>query len=280
VWVSLRDQVRDAELAPAAYVDILRRHLPHETDALVLDSVLDFARAELADRYAADDARPWVLHEIRSACRDLLADPASSDDVRLSAARWMVASVSAEGADVLRGWLADGVPGGPALDDDLRWRILRRLAVLGATDLGEIDAAEASSPDEDSARHAAWARAALPDAVAKQRAWELAITGDAASTYVVLATLEGFWQPEQRELLAPWTERFFPAAAAVSARRGTAIAQAVVFRAFPFHDISAATEQRLLACLADPALTTAFRRGLADRADDFRRAREVRAPRG
>ena len=56
----------------------------------------------------------------------------------------------------------------------------------------------------------------------------------------------------------------------MSARRGTAIAQAVAFRAFPFHDISAATEQRLLACLADPSLTTAFRRALADRADDFR----------
>ena len=280
VWVSLRDQVRDAELAPAAYVDILRRHLPRETDPLVLDAVLDFARVELADRYAPDHERPWVLHEIRSACRDLLADPASGVDVRLSAARWMVASVSAEGADVLRGWLTEGVPGGPPLDDDLRWRILLRLAVLGATDLAEIDAAEARTPDEESALHAARARAALPEATAKQVAWDLAITGDQASTYVVLATLEGFWQPEQRDLLRPWTERYVVAAAEVSARRGPAIAQAVAFRAFPFHDISAGTEERLLAGLADPSLTPACRRSLADRADDFRRARTVRAAQG
>ena len=280
VWVSLRDQVRDAELAPTAYVGILRRHLPHETDPLVLDAVLEFARVEVADRYVLDDERPWVLHEIRGVCRGVLGDPASSPDVRLITARWLVASVSAEGADVLRGWLTDGVPGGPALDDDLRWRILLRLAVLGATDRAEIDAAEARTPDEESALNAARARAALPDATAKAVAWDLAITGDHASTYVVLATLEGFWQPEQRELLRPWTEQFFSAAAEVSARRGSAIAQAVAFRAFPFHDISTGTEERLLECLADPRLTTVYRRALADRADDFGRARAVRAAQG
>ena len=280
VWVSLRDQVRDAELAPTAYVEILRRHLPRETDALVLDAVLEFARAELVDRYVADEQRSWALHEIRGACRDLLAEPASGPDVRLAAARWMVASVSAEGADVLRGWLTDGVPGGPPLDDDLRWRVLLRLAVLGATDLAEIDAAEARTPDEESALHAARARAALPDAAAKQAAWDLALTGDHASTYVVLATMEGFWQHEQRDLLRPWTDRFFAAAAEVSARRGPAITQAVAFRAFPFHDVSAGTEERLLERLADPTLTPACRRALADRADDFLRARAVRAAPG
>jgi hypothetical protein len=63
-------------------------------------------------------------------------------------------------------------------------------------------------------------------------------------------------------------------------RRGPAIAQAVAFRAFPFHDISAATERHLMECLADPTLTAAYRRALADRADDFGRARAVRAAPG
>jgi aminopeptidase N len=277
VWVSLRDQVRDAELAPTAYVEILRRHVPRETDALVLDSVLEFARVELADRYVGADARPWVLHEVRSSCREVLADPTSGGDALLSAARWMVASVSAEGAEPLRGWLASGVPGGPPLDDDMRWRIVRRLAVLGATDLAEIDELERSSPDEEAGRHAAYARAALPDEGAKQRAWELALVGDAASTYGVLATLQGFWQPEQSTLLAPWVELFFPAAVSASARRGAAIAQAVASRSFPFHDVRESTDALLLDCLAGAGPTAPLRRALADRADDYRRALNVRA---
>ncbi len=277
VWSSLRDQVRDAELAPTAYVEILRRHLPLETDALVVDTVLDFARVELADRYVSAEERARVLHEVRGVCRDLLADPTSAADTRLSASRWMVASVSAEGADILRGWLTSGVPGGPPLDDDMRWRIVRRLAVLGATDLAEIDALERSSPDEEAGRNAAYSRAALPDVVAKGRAWELALGGDSASTYVVLATLEGFWQPEQRELIAPWVEQLFPAAVAAARQRGPAIAQAVAFRAFPFHDVLDSTEALLLECLAGPGPTVPLRRAFADRADDYRRALDVRA---
>ena len=277
VWSALRDQARDGELAPMAYVDLVRHHLALEADALIVDAVLDFVRLELADRYSSAKERGWVLHELRGVCRDLLADPGSSPDVRLSAARWMVASVSADGADVLRGWLTSGVPGGPPLDDDMRWRIVRRLAVLGATDLAEIDALESSSPGEEAGRAAAYSRAALPDVVAKERAWELALGGDEASTYVVLATLEGFWQPEHRELLAPWVERFFPAAVAAARRRGPAIAQAVAFRAFPFHDVLESTDALLLECLAGPGPTIPLRRALADRADDYRRALSVRA---
>jgi aminopeptidase N len=277
VWSSLRDQVRDAELTPTAYIEILRHHLPLEDDPLIVDAVIDFVRGELVDRYVTAADRAWVLHELRDVCRDLLADLGSSADVRLAAARGMVASVTADGAEFLRGWLTSGVPGGPALDDDMRWRIVRRLAVHGATDLVEIDALERSSPDEEAGRHAAYARAAQPDAVAKERAWELALGGDSASTYVVLATLEGFWQPEHRELLAPWVERFFPAAVATSRRRGPAIAQAVAFRAFPFHDVLDSTEALLLECLAGPGPTVPLRRALADRADDYRRALNVRA---
>jgi aminopeptidase N len=277
VWSALRDQVRDAELAPTAYVEILCHHLPHEADALIIDAVLDFVRVELADRYVAAAERAHVLHEIRGVCRDLLTDPESSTDARLSAARWMVASISADGADILRGWLTSGVPGGPALDDNMRWRIVRRLAVLGATDVAEIDALESGSPDEEAGRHAAYSRAALPEIVAKERAWELAIGGDAASNYAVLATMEGFWQPEHRELLAPFVERFFPAVVEASRRRGPAIAQSVAFRAFPFHDVLPSTEALLLECLAGPGPTVPLRRALADRADDYRRALNVRA---
>ena len=185
--------------------------------------------------------------------------------------------MTADGSAVLRGWLTDGAAGGLGLDEDLRWRLLRRLAVLGATDEAEIDAMLAESPDEEAALHAAWARAALPHEGAKARAWDLAMTVDSTSTYVVRATMEGFWHPEQRELLEPWVPAFFPAAIALSERRGAALAQTVGFRTFPFHDITEPTLELIRGCIADPATTVPLRRALSDRADDYARALAVRA---
>ncbi|MCZ0975366.1 aminopeptidase N [Streptomyces albulus] len=63
VWNAARDLVRDGELAPTAYLEAARAHLPHETELAVVQGVLAFARTQLADRYLPSapsslDSRP------------------------------------------------------------------------------------------------------------------------------------------------------------------------------------------------------------------------------
>jgi aminopeptidase N len=280
-WGSLRDRVRDAELAPLEHVALVARHLPPETDATVADGVLSWSRDVLADRYLGAADRDRALEALGAACADLLVrtDEATSPSLRLTALRWYVASTSR--VDELRDWLGDGVPGGPALDDDLRWRLLRRLTVLGAVDGAEIDAALAQSPGEESALHAAWCRAARPADDAKQQAWALMFDDvpeeQAASAYVVRATAAGFWRPEQRDLLAPYVEPWFPAARATAARRGSAVNDAIVWAGFPWHDVDEATLRLAEAAVADTATTAMTRRRLSDQIDEYRRALRIRA---
>jgi aminopeptidase N len=100
--------------------------------------------------------------------------------------------------------------------------------------------------------------------------------GDLPSTYLVAATAQGFWQPEQRVLLAPFVARYFPATVQVAARRGAWVAAAVAGSGFPFHDIDEATLRAAERALADGAGTATLQRQLADRLDDFRRALRVR----
>ncbi|MBO0517878.1 aminopeptidase N, partial [Streptomyces beijiangensis] len=60
-WNAARDMVRDGELAPTAYLDAARAHLPRESDLAITQGVLTFAATQIADRYLAPADRPAAL---------------------------------------------------------------------------------------------------------------------------------------------------------------------------------------------------------------------------
>ncbi|MGX1562632.1 aminopeptidase N, partial [Streptomyces sp. NPDC055509] len=228
VWNALRDAVRDGELAPAAYLETARAHLPLETDLAVVQGVLAFASTYITDHYLTPEERPAALATLSDLCRDLIRRTEDGDNpgLRLIAVRHRI-DVAAH-PDTIAAWLADGtVPGGPELDPELRWRVLARLAVLGATDEAAIAAELERDPSATGQEGAARCRAALPDPEAKARAWQAMFGSDDLSNYLFTATAAGFWQPEQAELVRAYVPRYYPDAVAVADRRGPAIATAV-----------------------------------------------------
>ncbi|MCT2594400.1 aminopeptidase N [Streptomyces sp. N2-109] len=281
LWNAARDLVRDAELAPAEYLATMRAHLPAETDNAVVQGVLSFARTQVADRFLSGVARTEALDAIADTCRQLLARTAggSAPGVRLTAVRTFADSATAP--DELLAWRAAGtVPGGPALDPELSWRVLRRLSVLGAVGEPEIAAALEADPSATGQEGAARCRAALPDAAAKAAAWDAIFgTDDRLSKYLVTATAQGFWQPEQAALLEEYVGRYYGAAVELAARRGDSIAAAIGHWAFPFFVIDEDAVRRGTECLATDGPTPALRRQLADQLDDLRRALAVREAR-
>ena len=284
VWTALRDLVRDGELAPIDYLTVVGRQLPTEDDLSIVGGVLGFARHHVIDRYLDPAARTTALSDMGRTGQAILerTEHAPVSGLRLAAVRAVIdAAGTVQGARALRGWLtADTVPGGPALDADLRWRILLRLAVLDAVEPGEVAAELARDRSGAGPEGAARCASALPTLAAKNAAWEAMFgagqDGDLPSTYLVTATAQGFWQPEQRELLAPFVTRYFPAVVQVSARRGAWVAAAVASSGFPFHDVDDATLRAAAQGLAGGAGTATLQRQLADQLDEFRRALRVR----
>ncbi|MEU6086058.1 aminopeptidase N [Streptomyces sp. NPDC047085] len=277
VWNALRDAVRDGELPPAAYLDTARAHLPLETDLALVQGVLAFASAHVADRYVTPEDRPAALATLGSLCRDLLRRTEDGDNpgLRLIAVRHFI-DVAAH-PDTIAAWLADGtVPGGPELDPELRWRILGRLAVLGATDEAAIAAELERDPSATGQEGAARCRAALPDPEAKRAAWAAMFAGDDLSNYLFTATAQGFWQPEQADLVREYVPRYYEDVVAVAARRGPAIAVAAGKWAFPHHAVDAENLALGEACLRDADPVVALRRKLVDELDDLARALRVR----
>ncbi|MFD5591279.1 aminopeptidase N [Streptomyces griseorubiginosus] len=277
VWNALRDAVRDGELPPSAYLEAARAHLPHETDLALVQGVLAFAATYVADRYITPEERPAALSLLTALCRDLIRRTEDGDNpgLRLIAVRHCI-NVAAH-PDTIAAWLADGtVPGGPELDPELRWRVLARLAVLGATDEAAIAAELARDPSATGQEGAARCRAALPSEEAKAAAWDAMFTRDDLSNYLFTATAQGFWQPEQADLVRQYVPRYYDDAVALAARRGPAIADAVGRWAFPDYAIDEDTLRLGETCLRDADPIPALRRKLTDQLDDLGRALRVR----
>ncbi|HEY2043193.1 MAG TPA: aminopeptidase N [Jatrophihabitans sp.] len=271
LYNAVRDAVRDADLDPAQALDILLGALQGEPDDLVTGDLLRFATVNLIGEFSkvSDRAARWV--QVTEGARTLMDRAAPGSDAQLEAARgWIRASAD---SSAILAWLAGrDVPGGLRVDAELRWALLRRAAVLGATSPAEIEAELARDNSTSGATHASFARAALPDADAKERAWRLLVDADEVSAYELYATAEGFFMPSQTELTARYVPRFFeelPATA--SHRQGWALSR-VVLLGYPTSHASAQTLRLAEAALADDELAAGVRRSLVDGTNVLRRA--------
>ncbi|MEU9622678.1 MULTISPECIES: aminopeptidase N [unclassified Streptomyces] len=277
VWNTARDMVRDGELAPTTYLEAARAHLPHETDLALVQGVLAFADTHIAGRYLTPENRPAALATLTALCRDLIrrTEDGHNPGLRLIAVRHLIEAATQP--DTIQDWLTNGtVPGGPELDPELRWRILTRLSVLGATDETTIAAELEQDPSATGQEGAARCRAALPTPQAKAAAWDALFNDDTLSNYLFTATAQGFWQPEQADLVRDYVPRYYPEATRLAGRRGPAIAEAAGRYAFPGHAVDAENLHLGEQALNEKDLIPALRRKLIDQVDDLRRALAVR----
>jgi aminopeptidase N len=180
--------------------------------------------------------------------------------------------VTGHDAGVLRGWLGGAeLPEGVEIDLDLRWLILGRLAELGATDRDELRSHLDQERTAES--HVSHVRAvcSLPDAEAKAWAWQH-FTGELdAPNYDLEAAAAGLWRPRQRELTAPYAERYFSEVAGTAAVRSGWVLAESAGEFFPLTSLTDATLERARALLEDESVDAGIRRQLVDRTDELER---------
>ncbi|MDP9791527.1 aminopeptidase N [Catenuloplanes nepalensis] len=274
IWSSMIDAVQDADRPVADLVALVLAALPVEREVIIVEDVL-LLTGRLVDRYLAGAAREDALLLIAAAADRLLAAAPAGHSLQLAAARSLIGTT--RDASRLRGWLAgDGVPDGLAVDADLRWRLLASLVVLGAAGPAEI---EAESARDRSAAGELWAgtcRAALPDPAAKERAWRRLYTDESLSNRSLVAYAQGFWQPEQSELTAPFVARYFAEIPEAARARSGWSAERLAALTFPVFAVSPETRAAAAGLLARDDLHPAVRRAVTDADDDMRRALRAR----
>ncbi|MEW1658133.1 aminopeptidase N [Streptomyces sp. NPDC093707] len=277
-WASSWDMTRDGELPTRDYLALVLSGIGKETDIGVVQTLHRQVKLAL-DLYAAPEWREEGLAAWTEATLTHLRAAAPGSDHQLAWARAFAASArTGAQLDLLQG-LLDGteeIPG-LAVDTELRWALLERLAATGRAEEPAIAAELERDRTSAGERHAATARAARPTAEAKAEAWASVVASDKLPNAVQEAVIAGFVQPDQRELLEPYTARYFEAVKDVWDNRSHEMAQQIVVGHYPALQVSQETLDATDAWLAAADPSPALRRLVTESRAGVERALTARA---
>ncbi|MFF1625804.1 aminopeptidase N [Streptomyces sp. NPDC058272] len=273
-WSALWNLTRDALMPARDFIGLVLRFAGRESDIGVLQMLHAWATSALT-HYAAPDWRAEggrLLAE--GALRELrLAEPGSQH--QLTWARFLAAVASSEADLQLLQGLLEGTAkiDGLEVDQELRWAFLEPLAAHGVADESTLAAELARDDTASGKRHQVRCLAARPSAAVKAQAWASVVESDALSNALVEATIAGFTQPSQRELLTPYAAKYFAAIERVWAERSIQIGMDVVKGLFPSLQDSQETLDATDAWLtAHEDAAPALRRLVLEARDDLARA--------
>jgi aminopeptidase N len=265
--------VRDGEMAARDYVRLVLGGVDSVRDISVVQTLL--RQATVAARQYADPA--WSadgLAFIASSLRSLLAAAPAGSDHQLAYLRAFAAvATSTDDLDFLAG-LLDGTAGldGLAVDTDLRWSLLRRLVSRGVRGEEAVDAELSRDATDAGERHAAGCRAAIPTLMAKRDTWE-ALTDGKLTIAMFRATIVGFADQDQPDLVHPYRPEYFAALAGVWGDWSSAMAQDFVEYGYSIGAVDASTIEATDVYLeSSPEAPAALRRLLVEGRDEVARA--------
>ncbi len=218
LWGALWDQVRDARMDPARFVQAALRELPRETDEQIVPVVLGrLSRAVSAYLSRAEEAR--VRPDLERVLLAIANDTARSYGVRKNHLDTYVGLAQSSGAlRTLDALLDSATTAGAPLRAPTRWAIVTALVSRGAPMADARLAAESRRDSTTEGRRRAFvAGAARADSSTKAQYWDRYFGDRALNEDWVTASLRAFHDPAQDALTRrylvpaldslPWIQR-------------------------------------------------------------------------
>ncbi|MFC8919857.1 aminopeptidase N [Streptomyces sp. NPDC047821] len=278
-WSALWNLTRDALLPARDFVALVLAFAGRESDIGVLQMLHAWARSALV-HYAAPAWREEGAGLLAGGALRELREAEPGSEHQLTWARFFAATAASEADFQLLEGLLEGTAkiDGLDVDQELRWTFLEPLAAHGRADEAAIGAELARDDTASGKRHQVRCLAARPSQAVKAQAWAQVVESDALSNALVEATIAGFVQPSQRELVAPYAPRYFAAIERVWAERSIQIGMDVVRGLFPSLQDDPATLEATDAWLAaHESAAPALRRLVLEARDDLARALRAQA---
>ena len=278
IWQSLWNMVRDQQLRSTDYLTLAGAKIVNESDQELVESTIATMSASVS-RYVPEDQKLVAAHSAFELAWDVLSS-ISDPDLQIIWARALF-GLAISTPDIEHcGRLADGtllVPGF-TVDQDMRWSIAERYVAYGMPGAqARVDAERERDPSDRGQRELLLAEVSVPDADVKAAAWEKFLGDGYGSLHLTGAAMGGFHWSVQRELLVPYTDRFFEVIPGVFERSENEAASVFFGGLFPSRVEPAVLErsQALVAELGDrlPLL----QRKLREANDDLERALKCRA---
>nr|BFD84830.1 aminopeptidase N [Streptomyces sp. Xyl84] len=273
-WSALWNLTRDALLPARDFIALVLRFAGRESDIGVLQMLHAWAQSALV-HYVAPAWRETGGRALAEGALAELRQAEPGSEHQLAWARFFASLASAPADLELLKALLDGTEEitGLEVDQELRWAFLEPLATYGAADEKALGDELARDDTASGKRHQVRCLAARPSAAVKERAWTQVVESDALSNALVEATIAGFVRPSQRELLAPYAQRYFAVIERVWQERSIQIGMDVVRGLFPSLRDSRETLDTADAWLAaHEGSAPALRRLVLEARDDLARA--------
>ncbi|MET8815440.1 aminopeptidase N [Streptomyces sp. NPDC004549] len=277
-WASAWDMTRDGELATRDYLSLVLSGIGKESDIGVVQSLQRQVKLAV-DLYADPTTREALLTRWTEATLTHLRTAEPGSDHQLAWARAFAATARTPDQLDLLDAMLDGTQTieGLVVDTELRWAFVQRLAAVGRFDESEIATEYERDRTAAGERHAATARAARPTAEAKAEAWASVVESDKLPNAVQEAVIGGFVQTDQRELLAPYTDRYFEILKDAWASRSHEMAQQIAVGLYPAIQVSQDTLTKTDAWLESAAPNAALRRLVSESRAGIERALRAQA---
>ena len=234
IWGAAWDMTRDGEMPTSDYLAMVNKTDLLAMEIGVVQQILLQARSAI-EQFGNPTKRGSNRDELIASLKSALPHVEPGSDHQLAFVRNISALARTdEHIALIKSWLdGSGTPSGLAVDTDLRWSFVARLVALGAIPATAIDEELARDNTAGGQRHAASARSGIPTAEAKSAAWSAAVDKDDLANAILDSTVGGFSQPDQRELLIPYVDKYFSVLENIWETRTNEIAQTITMGLFP-----------------------------------------------
>ncbi len=234
IWGAAWDMTRDAEMRTTDYLNMVLGADLGSIEIGVAQQLLLQARSAI-EQFGNPENRTANRDALAASLIEALAKTEPGSDHQLAFVK-NIAGISRtkDHIALIAGWLdGSATPAGLEVDTDLRWQLVARLVALGELPATAIDEELERDNTAGGQRQAASARAGIPNAEAKLDAWKAVIENHNLANALLESTVGGFSQPDQRELLKPYVDKYFEVIAEVWETRTNEIAQTLTLGLFP-----------------------------------------------
>jgi aminopeptidase N len=234
IWGAAWDMTRDAEMSTTDYLNMVLSADLGSIEIGVAQQLLLQARSAI-EQFGNPENRAANRDALAASLIEALAKTEPGSDHQLAFVK-NIAGIARtkDHIALIAGWLdGSATPAGLEVDTDLRWQLVARLVAMGELPESAIDEELERDNTAGGQRQAASARAGIPTAQAKLNAWSAVIDNHDLANALLESTVGGFSQPDQRDLLEPFVDKYFAVIAEVWETRTNEIAQTLTLGLFP-----------------------------------------------
>ncbi len=279
IWGSLWQMVRDNAFSPTDFIEMGSELAVKEKDLSILNSHIIAKIKAIVSVYLTDDNRAIWMPRLNTMARERLALPENSEEEQII---WFGLLLSTallpDELDYLHA-LITGTESIASLeiDQEKRWNIIAHLMACGHAETETLFSREKELDKSDlGLKKAFMVEASRPQSTPKETCWQAFTEQSSHSTDYLRYGMKGFHWRTQKDLLAPYVDRFFEALEKVYTERDVHYSEAFGHALFPQWNQTPGMLHKIETFLNEKGdrgseLPALLRKMLIEQADDLKR---------